>query len=71
MGWGGVGAHTPSMGQTKSKKSTVVTTAKAAESQNLESKITELKTTEWNETKSKKSTAVTIAKATESHNLEA
>jgi hypothetical protein len=51
-------------------KSSAVTTAKATKSQNLESKMTELKMTKSSETKSKKSTVVTTAKATESQNLE-
>jgi hypothetical protein len=55
---------------TTSKKSSAISTAKATESQNLESKTTETKTTESNDTKSKKSSAVTTAKATESQNLE-
>jgi hypothetical protein len=49
------------LNDTKSKKSSVVTTAKATESQNLESKTTETKILESNVTKSKdKSTAGSI-----------
>jgi hypothetical protein len=51
-------------------KSSAISTAKATESQNLESMLAETKTTESNDTKSKKSSIVTTAKATESQNLE-
>jgi len=51
-------------------KSSAISTAKATESHNLESKTTETTTTELNDTKLKKSSAISTAKATESLNLE-
>jgi hypothetical protein len=54
----------------KLKKSSTVTTAKATQSLNLESKTTETQMSESNVTTSKKSSAISTAKATESQNLE-